>query len=94
MIYMCEADVGDRRCGRAEMGKAVGKSGDGGIDGIIKEDALGLDVVYMQAKRYAADNSIGRQDVHATPTVTSGKLEDLPMTRDAMPPVEFNRRVP
>jgi restriction system protein len=42
--------------GRAEMGKAVGRSGDGGIDGIIKEDALGLDIVYMQAKRYASEN--------------------------------------
>jgi restriction system protein len=37
---------------RADAGKAVGKSGDGGIDGIIKEDKLGLDVVYIQAKRW------------------------------------------
>lgn len=35
-------------------------SGDGGIDGIIHEDALGLDAVYIQAKRYAADNRVGR----------------------------------
>jgi restriction system protein len=34
-----------------DAGRAVGKSGDGGIDGIIKEDKLGLDVVYVQAKR-------------------------------------------
>jgi restriction system protein len=51
--------------GRSEMGKAVGKSGDGGIDGIVKEDALGLDVVYMQAKRYARENSVGRQEVQS-----------------------------
>jgi restriction system protein len=37
---------------RADAGKAIGKSGDGGIDGIIKEDKLGLDVVYIQAKRW------------------------------------------
>lgn len=35
-------------------------SGDGGIDGIIFEDALGLDAVYIQAKRYAADNKVSR----------------------------------
>ena len=43
--------------GRAEMGQAIGRAGDGGIDGIIKEDALGLDIVYVQAKRYAADRT-------------------------------------
>jgi restriction system protein len=37
----------------------VGKSGDGGIDGVIDQDPLGLDRVYIQAKRYAADNSVG-----------------------------------
>ncbi len=35
-------------------------TGDGGIDGIIHEDALGLDAVYVQAKRYAADNKVSR----------------------------------
>lgn len=38
-------------------------TGDGGIDGIIHEDALGLDAVYIQAKRYAPDNRIGRPDI-------------------------------
>jgi len=37
--------------GRVEMGRALGRSGDGGVDGVIKEDELGLDVVYVQAKR-------------------------------------------
>jgi restriction system protein len=46
---------------RAEAGKAVGKSGDGGIDGIINEDRLGLDVIYIQAKRW--ENTIGRPDI-------------------------------
>lgn len=36
---------------RADAGKAIGRSGDGGIDGIIKEDKLGLDTIYIQAKR-------------------------------------------
>jgi restriction system protein len=43
--------------GKHEMTKA---SGDGGIDGIIHEDALGLDAVYIQAKRYQADIKVGR----------------------------------
>ena len=47
---------------RADAGKAIGKSGDGGINGIIKEDRLGLDVVYIQAKRWD-NNSVGRPDV-------------------------------
>ncbi len=38
-------------------------TGDGGIDGIIHEDALGLDAVYVQAKRYATDNKVSRPDV-------------------------------
>lgn len=46
---------------RKDAGKAVGRSGDGGIDGIIKEDKLGLDVIYLQAKRW--DASVGRPEV-------------------------------
>ena len=41
-----------------DAAQAVGKSGDGGIDGTIKEDRLGLDVIYVQAKRW--DNTVGR----------------------------------
>lgn len=37
---------------RKEAGQAMGKSGDGGIDGLIKEDKLGLDVIYLQAKKW------------------------------------------
>jgi restriction system protein len=44
-----------------DAGKAVGRPGDGGIDGIIKEDKLGLDVVYVQAKRWST--VVGRPDV-------------------------------
>ena len=42
---------------REDAAKAVGRSGDGGIDGIINEDRLGLDVVYVQAKRWEANVS-------------------------------------
>jgi len=47
---------------RADAGKAIGKTGDGGIDGIIKEDKLGLDVVYIQAKKWDR-NSVGRPEL-------------------------------
>ncbi len=46
---------------RKDAGKAIGKSGDGGIDGIIKEDKLGLDAIYIQAKRW--DNTVGRPEI-------------------------------
>lgn len=41
----------------------LGKSGDGGIDGIVDEDRLGLDRIYIQAKRYAPQSSIGRPEI-------------------------------
>lgn len=44
-----------------EAGKVIGKSGDEGIDGIIKEDRLGLDVIYLQAKKW--DGTIGRPEI-------------------------------
>lgn len=46
---------------RKDAGQAIGKSGDGGIDGIIKEDRLGLDIVYIQAKRW--DGVVGRPEI-------------------------------
>lgn len=49
--------------GDIENGRMTKASGDGGIDGIINEDALGLDAVYVQAKRYAQDNPVGRPDI-------------------------------
>lgn len=44
-----------------DAGQAVGKSHDGGIDGVIKQDKLGLDVVYLQAKRW--ENTVGRREI-------------------------------
>ncbi|MCJ7612243.1 MAG: restriction endonuclease [Candidatus Aminicenantes bacterium] len=46
---------------RKEAGEAIGRTGDGGIDGIIKEDKLGLDIIYIQAKRW--DNTVGRPEI-------------------------------
>lgn len=47
-----------------EAGEHLGKSGDGGIDGVIKEDKLGLDMIYVQAKRYAPDHVVGRPAIN------------------------------
>jgi restriction system protein len=41
----------------------LGKSGDGGVDGVIDEDRLGLDRIYVQAKRYAAHVGVGRPEI-------------------------------
>lgn len=46
---------------RQDAGRALGKSGDGGIDGIINEDRLGLDVIYIQAKRW--EGTVGRPEI-------------------------------
>lgn len=46
---------------REDAGKAVGRIGDEGIDGIIKEDKLGLDIVYIQAKRW--ENPVSRSEI-------------------------------
>lgn len=46
---------------RKDAGQAVGRSGDGGIDGIIKEDRLGLDIVYLQAKKW--EGTVGRPEI-------------------------------
>lgn len=46
---------------RRDAGERIGKSGDGGIDGIIKEDKLGLDAIYIQAKRW--QGSVGRPEI-------------------------------
>jgi restriction system protein len=45
------------------VAKRIGQSGDEGIDGVVNEDPLGLDVVYIQAKRYAEGNNVGRERI-------------------------------
>lgn len=49
---------------RKDAGQAIGRTGDDGIDGVIKEDRLGLDVVYIQAKKWR-DTTVGRPEVQA-----------------------------
>jgi len=46
---------------RKDAGQAIGKAGDEGVDGIIKEDRLGLDIIYIQAKKW--DNTVGRPEI-------------------------------
>lgn len=48
---------------RKDAGKATKQSNDGGIDGIIKEDKLGLDEIYIQAKRWDPDGTVGRPEI-------------------------------
>ncbi|WP_242492620.1 restriction endonuclease [Methanolobus psychrotolerans] len=54
-----------------DAGQAIGKSGDGGIDGIIKEDRLGLDAIYIQAKRW--ENTVGRPEIQRFAGALIGK---------------------
>ena len=56
---------------RADAGKSVGQSGDEGIDGIIKEDRLGLDVIYLQAKRW--EGTVGRPEIQKFVGALHGK---------------------
>jgi restriction system protein len=46
---------------REDAGQAIGKSGDEGLDGVIKEDRLGLEIIYLQAKRWTA--TVGRPEI-------------------------------
>jgi restriction system protein len=56
---------------RAEAGKAVGAAGDEGIDGVINEDRLGLDTIYLQAKRW--EGTVGRPEIHKFVGALQGK---------------------
>ena len=49
----------EKRC------SVIGGTGDGGVDGVIDQDALGLDRIYVQAKRYAQGNNVGRETLQA-----------------------------
>jgi restriction system protein len=63
---------------RIDAGSAIGKTGDGGVDGIIKEDRLGLDIIYLQAKRWS--NTVGAPDVQAF----AGSLEGFRARKGVM----------
>ena len=51
--------------GREELAKALGGSGDGGVDGVVHQDPLGLDRVYIQAKRYREGNNVGPDAINS-----------------------------
>lgn len=51
--------------GAEQRGRRIGGTGDGGVDGVIDQDPLGLDRVYIQAKRYADGNNVGREAIQA-----------------------------
>lgn len=80
---------------RREAGEAIGKTGDGGIDGIIKEDKLGLDIIYIQAKRW--EGSVGRPEVQKFAGALQGQrarkgilITTSAFTRDA---IDFAERI-
>lgn len=56
---------------RQEAGRAIGRSGDEGIDGVISEDRLGLDIIYLQAKKW--DNTVGRPEIQKFVGALQGK---------------------
>lgn len=63
---------------RKEAGRAIGRSGDGGVDGIINEDQLGLDSIYIQAKRW--EGTVGRPIVQTF----AGSLEEFRARKGVM----------
>jgi restriction system protein len=83
---------------RSSVIQRLGRSGDEGIDGIVNEDPLGLDVVYVQAKRYAPDNSIGRERIQqfAGALVGQGATKGVFVTTSSFSrgAVEYAQRVP
>lgn len=56
---------------RKDAGEAIGKSGDEGIDGIIKEDRLSLDIIYIQAKKW--ENTVSRPEIQKFAGALQGK---------------------
>jgi restriction system protein len=74
-----------------DAGKAMGKSGDEGIDGTIKEDKLGLDIIYIQAKRWKPGNVVGRPELQKFVGALAGQgakkgifITTSSFTRDAL----------
>ena len=74
-----------------DAGRAIGKSGDEGIDGTIKEDKLGLDIIYIQAKKWQTGNSVGRPELQKFVGALAGQgakkgifITTSSFTRDAL----------
>jgi len=80
-----------------DAGRAIGKSGDEGIDGTIKEDKLGLDIIYIQAKRWQPGNIVGRPELQKFVGALAGQgakkgifITTSSFTRDALEYVPRN----
>src|SRR5262249_32932619 len=80
---------------RAEAARAIGRTGDGGIDGVIDEDRLGLDSIYVQAKRW--EGSVGRPEIQKFAGALQGQratkgifITTSTFTRDAE---EYSQRI-
>ena len=84
--------------GDPDMGRVVGRAGDGGIDGTIREDALGLDEVYVQVKRYAAGTNVGEGDLRnfAGALDAKGTTKGVFVTTSAFTPAarDYVKRIP
>lgn len=65
---------------KREAAERVGRSGDGGIDGVIREDRLGLDAIYVQAKRWRPDRHVGPKEVREF----IGALQDAEATKGVL----------
>jgi restriction system protein len=83
---------------RGSVVQKLGKSGDEGIDGVVNEDPLGLDVVYIQAKRYDPNSPIGRERIQqfAGALVGQGASKGVFMTTSSFSrgAIEYSQRVP
>ena len=83
---------------RERVVQRLGKSGDEGIDGVVNEDPLGLDVVYIQAKRYGKDNIVGRERIQqfAGALVGQGANKGVFVTTSGFTKgaIEYAQRVP
>jgi len=83
---------------RLNAAEQLGKSGDGGVDGVINEDVLGLDRLYVQAKRFAPGSSIGRPEIQAFTgsLVGLGASKGVFVTTSAFSAqaIEFASRIP
>ncbi len=84
--------------GRAGAAEHLGRTGDQGLDGVIRQDALGLDRVYVQAKRYGADQSVGRPDIQAFVGALHGAQADrgifITTARFTAEARDYTRQVP
>jgi restriction system protein len=77
---------------KADAGEQLGRTGNGGVDGIIRKDQLGLDRIYLQAKHYRPDNSVGSEAVQAFmgALCTKGARKGVPITTSSFPKAAMN----